>query len=276
MFRKSMLVVLLISAMPLLAEYQVFGYSSSFKKAELNVLEDGGHAYGVTSDSLKGYLVTVCCYPCQADFGKSYPSWLYVFRKLDAGKYVWQVPVKVDGGLLGKKSDSTAISELYDEEWLTPRLEKRAKLADKAWFRMEMPSDYWFNAYFKSRICQQVAMPYGMFGWNSKGGTLVHTGFGSSGFKYNRRIEQYFNPYIASISGTMTGTIENPASSFDPSNFSTNDSCIAAGTFTLKFDKKMTERIRGYADWNIIDSIILKEMKAKASLKADEDWELWE
>lgn len=120
------------------SEYQAFDFRASIKTFKRSQISENGRidpAWSIDTDTLKGYLITVCCYPCSADMGKSYPSWLFVVRGKDASKTLWKIPVDVNGAITGK---SVSIEKLTDFEQFnryetTKKDRSYAKRAVQAW-----------------------------------------------------------------------------------------------------------------------------------------------
>lgn len=259
-----------------LAEYQVFQYRATFKRIEPD-LATGGST--VVSDTLKGYMITVCCYPCGASMGKAYPNWLYVVRGKDKTKTLWKIPVKVDGGIFGKKIDAKYIDDNWVDyldryNWDYGLLKPMLKPANKAWAQI-----YFKTSMFKQLVCVNKKVysvyNYGLLGYKNSYAMLQHSGFGSAGIKLNRALENYVNPYIVSISGTITGEAGFPTFSLDPSNYTTYDIAPITGTFQIRFNNKLTEEMRGTSEWAELDRRMYRHIKYNDLMEDEENWDLW-
>lgn len=233
--------VALSLALPSFAEYQVYQYYALIKRP---LLQQKGGATRL-SDKLEGYLVTVCCYPCGADFGKGYQSWLFVTDRKLGKSVVFRIPCETQGSLYGNACDPNAFS---DYKWVQPTaMDKR--LAQRA-----NCSSFWM------RFC--VDRSSFMFGETAARVELIHAGTGAAGFKENKLTDDpqaVWNPYIKSASGTVVGYVQHGVGfAYQPSNRSAVDWVVLTGTFNIKFDAKLTDEIRGTADWDEITRRILK------------------
>lgn len=262
------------------AEYQVFSYRAVIKRVDPKLTRQSG-AYvettSMTTDIIKGYLVTVCCYPCNASFGKSYPSWLYVLRSKDREKYLWQIPVQVDGGIFDSDFSIQVMESFFDngiyDDCLTFR--SYAKRAGKSWFRMELETTKEYD-WSLHRGYAYLYYKAGFLGGKATSVSLSHVGFGSASWKMNPELAPYkdFNPYIVSASGPIVGTMACHDFSFDPSNYMTYSYAPVMGTFTVRYHNRLTNKIRGIPDWSIIDSIIYKELRFNSIQKEDDNTSL--
>ena len=277
--KKFISIFILFLSLVVSAEYQAFNYTASIKRLEPDLLTNG---FTVTSDTLKGILVTVCCYPCGANMGKGYPSWLYIVRGKDKTKTLWKIPVQVDGGIFGKKLDAwhiydTWIDYFLDHECDYGSLKPLVKPADRAWVKIYFKCDMVTKIiYLNKKVCG--VYDYGLLGYKSTFAELHHSGFGTAGIKYNYAIFQYLNPYIKQASGTISGTATYPHFSLDPSNLTMYDNSPIYGSFTIRFNNSITEKLRGTAEWSELDSRVFKLIKYKELMEApdiDENWELW-
>ena len=278
MKKLTFLLALLIS-LSVFAEYQVFNYSASIKRIDPYLYTDGST---VTSDTLKGLLVTVCCYPCGASMGKAYPNWLFIIRGKDKTKTLWKIPVQVDGGIFGKKLDAYYVDYIWLDTLINSNFnygvkKSIVKPADRSWGKIYFKCDMFKKLYYyDKKICGTY--DYGLLGFKSTNVEMYHSGFGNAGIKYNYNLDNYVNPYIKGVSGTISGSATFPYFSIDPSNLSTYDVAPISGTFNIKFNNKLTEEIRGTADWDEIDRRIFKHLKYQTKMEApdvDENWDLW-
>jgi hypothetical protein len=138
--KKILVVLCLLLSMSIFAEYQGFNYQAVVKIPKLEIKKINGvyeKTWQLKTETIKGYLVTVCCYPCQAPFGKAYQSWLYVYKASDK-KTLWKIPVIVDGGLFG---GNAVIEQITDYDCisrfdLTKSDENYVKKIKKSWFMM--------------------------------------------------------------------------------------------------------------------------------------------
>ena len=276
--KKLIVLLVLLFSMYSFGEYQVYTYRATFRRIEPNLVTNGST---ITTDYLKGYLVTVCCYPCGASMGKSYPNWLYVVRTKDKTKTLWKIPVQVDGGLFGSNIDAGHVDDTWADylsgfNWDYGKLKPLLKPANKSWMQIYFKSDKFTKlTYVKKskKIC--AVYDYGLLGYKNSLSEIWHSGFGSAGIKLNKALENYINPYIITVSGSVTGYGVFPRFSLDPSNYTTYDKSPINGTFIVRFNKTLTEKIRGYADWNIIDEIIYKTITHSDIVEGDENWSLW-
>ena len=268
---------LLFSAVLAFAEYQAFDYTASYKCVEPRRLANGEEATASLSDSLKGILVTVACYPCQADFGKEYPSWLYVVRGKDKAKTLWRIQVSVSGGVFGEKSSADRLY-VWDGDLWSARDQYAKQNLKKAWFAMDFSSsDLVFIV--EKDICGSRSIPVGILGNGLVGSFISHAGYGTAAWKTNSRLEPEirFNEYVKSASGNILGkACTSWNSSSDLVNYSTYAAIPVTGTFSVKFNAKMTEKIRGTADWSKIDSIIYAAIAHNGVVEAEGDVELEE
>ena len=277
--KKLVTILALFITISTFAEYQVFNYSASIKRIDPYLYTDGST---VTSDTLKGLLVTVCCYPCGAPMGKAYPNWLFIIRGKDKFKTVWKIPVKVDGGIFGKKIyaynlDWDWTDLLIDSNWNYGLKKNLVKPADRSWGSIYFKSDMFMKVLYFDRKLTAV-YDYGLLGYKCTDIEMTHTGFGNAGIKYNHNLNDFVNPYIKGISGSVTGSAKIPYFSFDPSNLTSYDIAPISGTFNIRFNNSLTEEIRGTADWNEIDRRIFKHLKFNQKMEApdvDENWDLW-
>ena len=275
--KKLLVVLVFLVSLTCLAEYQVFQYRATFKRIEPDLVTGGST---VVSDTLKGYLITVCCYPCGASMGKAYPSWLYVVRGKDKTKTLWKIPVRVDGGIFGKKIDAKNIDEtwvdyLSDHDWNWGLLRPLLRPANKAWAQIYFKTVMFKKIVYKDKKIYGI-YDYGLLGYRNNYVMLQHSGFGSASIKLNRALENYVNPYIVSITGTITGEAAFPDFSLDPSNFGTYDTSPVTGTFMIRFNNKLTEEMRGTAEWDELDRRMYQHIKFNDLMEDEENWELWE
>lgn len=274
--KKLLSTVLLFTAIMCFAEYQVFQYIATFKHVEPD-LTTGGTI--VVNDSLRGYLITVCCYPCGASMGKGYPNWLYVIRGRDKTRTLWKIPVKVDGGIFGRKIDAKKTDETWGDYldangWDYGLLKPLLKPANKSWAKIYFETTMFKKLIYKNRkVCARY--DYGLLGYKNNYVSLYHSGFGSANIKLNKTLVNYVNPYIVSISGTIVGEAALPAFSLDPSNFTTYDISPISGVFRIRFNNKLTEEMRGTSDWEELDQRMYRHLKFNDLLEDKENWSLW-
>jgi len=262
------------------AEYQVFSYRAVIRRIEPSLKIENKmpvETTAVVTDTIKGYLVTVCCYPCNASFGKGYPSWLYVVRAKDKEKFLWQIPVQVDGGIFDSNFSVKNIAifysvGIYPEDDI---FRNYVKKAGKSWFRMELDTVKTYEWCLR-RGAARFYYDGGFLGGKATQSSLSHAGFGTAGWKINAELAPYrdFNPYIKSASGAVIGTSSSEGFSFDPSNYDVYNRSPVVGSFSILFNKRLTEKIRGFADWSIIDSIIYNEVRHRKIQKEDDNTSL--
>ena len=140
--KKLLTIMMIFVCAALTAEYQAFDFRASIKTLKFNQIVENKEqvpSWCYSSDTLKGILVTVCCYPCNASMGKSYPSWLYVIRGKDTTRTLFKIPVRVDGGILGKSVNIEKISDIDQiERWDLSKADKNyVKKANQAWMTIE-------------------------------------------------------------------------------------------------------------------------------------------
>lgn len=275
--KRLLMALVLIITTACMAEYQVFRYMASVNTVKPNLITGG---YTVSRAQLKGYLVTVCCYPCGADMGKNYPSWLYVMRTTDNTNTIWKIPVKVDGGIFGLKLnvdnfDNTWVDYMDSKNWDLWYIVPLLKPANKSWMKLYYTTENTKTVDYRISSKKKNTYDYGPLGYKNTSIALTHAGYGLAKIKINKKIDEFVNPYIYSISGSITGTATFPKFSIDPSNYSTYDEAPLSGTFNVKFSNTLTEKIRGTADWKEIDRRILLQMKYKDILGDPENWDLW-
>ena len=242
------------------AEYQVFNYTANIKVPTVNVNTKKSNelSYTLGTERITGYLVTVCCYPCGCSFGEGYPSWLYVVRSKDVSKTLWKMQMVVDGGIFGKAIAPEMCEDFRRRSQTTAQI-NYIKKANLSWVYMATIAD---GVATRNKTVNRKSIPFqsGMMGFNVLEGFLIHTGFGRASWKLNRKLAgttEEFNPYVYSASGTVTGEFIIPSAfAIDPSNYMLNYTTPASGTFSIRFNNKMTEAIRGHADWKDIDRII--------------------
>ena len=271
---KKLLFLCLCLTLSVLAEYQVFNFSTTIKHVEPVYITGGTK---IVSSTLKGYLVSVCCYPCGASFGKGYPTWLYVIRRNDPEKILWKIPVKVDGGLFGHYLNPLTLEDIWYDYHYSNELKKYTKKGNKSWVQLEYTSTNAVEITLTSKKITKTprTVQYGPLG-NGCGTLIVQcSGFGSGNVKTNTRIYEWVNPYLASVSGSVTGTSVYPEFSFDPSNLRAYDIAPITGSFTIRFNNSMTEEIRGTADWSVIDRRIYRHLKYKSIVEQESDDSLW-
>jgi len=250
------------------AEYQAFNYQASIKVPKMELKKVDGvyeKTWQLKSESLKGILVTVCCYPCQESFGKGYPSWLYVQRSGDK-KTLWKIPMVVDGGVFGGNGDVTRITDesKMDRFDLSKADENYVKRFKKAWLMMNAKTVECYEVNLSTKICG-VKTVRGFLGDETLGTFIRHFGFGTTSFKREPKLAKDgldFQPYISSVSGSVGGEVKTAIQySFDPSNFTGYENAPVAGTFSIKFNASLTKLVAGTADWNVIDYRIFSKFK---------------
>lgn len=267
--------LLVVATLTAMAEYQVFSFRSSLKLPEPQIKRVQGSPERVShtkSVSLKGYLVTVCCYPCGADFGKGYPSRFYLIRSNDPSKTVHRFSARVTGGVYGISAGTLLPENVLLEDWYNQMAVKKAAApAKQAWVEIYTESKISNDILIKQLNSYKV-FPNGVFGLGVELGRLTMCGMGTTAWRYDQ--ELFPNPrfiiYVKSISGTCTGMARIQESSFDPSNYSIYDMVCISGTFNMNFNQKMTKEIKGNADWDVIDSIIYKHLSFKESLEEED------
>lgn len=140
--KRLLAIIMIFVCAALTAEYQAFDFKATFKTLKFNQIVEKKEqvpSWCYETDSLKGVLVTVCCYPCQANMGKAYPSWLYVVRGKDSTKTLYKIPVRVDGGLLGKNVNIEKISDWgqIDRYHLSKADKNYVKMANQSWMMIQ-------------------------------------------------------------------------------------------------------------------------------------------
>lgn len=245
--KKIIALLVVCLALPLAAEYQVFRYSATIRFPAA-----GRVGYNPKGVIIKGYLVTVCCYPCGSDFGTAYPSWLYIMRSGDKTRTLWKIPVRVAGGVFGPNLDAAAVHDYYWDNWLNgKKIQYYAGKATKSYAEL----------FFRST--QSNSAGENLLGGRRPRVEITQAGLGSAGVKINRNIEQWLNPYVKTVSGSGTGRMDMDAFGYDPANFNLEDWTTIHGSFSLSFSTSLTELIRGQADWKIIDRLIFAQFKYK-------------
>lgn len=281
MFRKLILALALGCAGMLLAEYQVYQYKATIKRADI-IPGKKADAEGLiqpigartTTDTLTGYLVTVACYPCGASMGKGYESWLFVVSKKAGSNIVWRLPVALDGGLFGPTATPANLSEAA---------QYAPTSADKALMRRATAAWLHFEADAKT---MRLPDGRGLFGPLAVRGRLVHDGYGTGAVKINAKATDpgvAFNPYIKSITGgAISGWLsigDELAYGFDPSSRRGEYAAPVTGSFAVKFNAALTDEIRGTADWNEIARRVLTHFRYATLRQEPYDetlmWELW-
>ena len=254
------------------AEYQAYRYKASVRRVE--AVMSGGRPVGgrVVTDTLSGYLVTVACYPCGASMGKGYESWLFVVSKRAGKRILWRIPVQLDGGMFGRKADPAALS---DSAWFDPTAGDRAV--------MRRASSSWLHFEADTRT-MELPSGAGLLGPLAVRARLVHDGYGLGRCKVNRKTDDpaaVFNPYVKSASGTVSGWLElsDGAYGFDPSSRVHETAASVCGTFSVQFDSRLTEDIRGTADWRVIAARVMARMLHRELLEEPYDkrlmWTEW-
>ena len=251
--KRLFLAFTLVLAFAASAEYQVFRYTANLKH-----IENTATGARVVTAKLNGYAVIVCCYPCGAHFGKAYQNWLYVKAGTGAKELMWRIPVRADGGIFGKSVKASWIEDNW-YDWEKKSFQKEAKKADKSWCQL----------YYRAKLP-------GLLGGGCGEVELYHSGFGAASTKENKKIAQWFNPYLKNISGTVTGTAGYKKSSFDPASYDPYGVAPVTGEFSLQYDSRMTEAIRGHAEWDEIDKIIYRYIKFGDVRREEPNSELWE
>lgn len=152
--KKLFTLFLILICIAAYSEYQVFDFKATIKTFKRSQVVENGRvepSWGISTDTLKGYLVTVCCYPCGADMGKGYPSWLFVVRGKDSWKTLWKIPVDVNGAITGQ---SVSIDKLTDYErfirYDTTKSERNyVKKANQAWMIIQFDTTEAIPVMFK-------------------------------------------------------------------------------------------------------------------------------
>lgn len=247
-----MLVIFGILVLNAVAEYQAFTYKATFDVpiAEMKKVDgEMKQVWKLKTVTLKGILVTVCCYPCQASFGKAYPSWLYAYSNNDKNT-LWKIPVMADGGLFSGNASIDDITDIHKISRfdISEQNQRYVKRISKSWFMM--------NA--------EVKDDHKIFGIDALDLSLKHSGFGKAGYKIDPKHGEdiKFQPYIASINGNLNGVATLRSKfSYDPSNFSGYVKSPIVGSFSIKFSPSLTKLVAGTADWSEIDRRIFLQFK---------------
>ena len=255
-----------------LAEYQIYDYKASVKKIEpVFSLSNGTlvETEKIVNDSLYGYLVIPCCYPCGAPFGHSYPGYLYIVRKNDKLKRVWKLPVSAEfptvGSVFGRKADYLSVWDIY---WKNQPAYLKGKLTQSSlYFRVTSSANFMEDMKVKKN---SFSWRYGLFGFNYSIGYLDHSGFGTAKYTYipKEKNEEYdykydtIKPYIASVSGSIIGQFEyfgvqDETSLFEPCDYLTSNKVTPiSGTFVLKYNKKHSTKTY-MIEWEKIEKYVL-------------------
>ncbi len=258
MLWKTLFTAAAVATVACLAEYQVYDYRATIRRVEAT----SGGAAALITERLDGVLVSVACYPCGADSGKGYECWLFLVSRREGRQTVWRVPCEIDEGMFGPPCRSEKLS---DWAWLQPTNEDKTimRRATKAWIHFEFDT---VKAEYNGN---------GLWGKAAIRGHLSHDGYGSGRTKINSATDDpsaVFNPYLGYASGTVTGWLQMTRQyGFDPSSRSAETAAPITGTFAIKYNAMLTEKIRGTADWNEIARRILLHFQYTRLLEEDYD-----
>lgn len=222
MARKLTAIILFCCAL-LLAEYQAFQVKGSMK------VPDQGR---IKSVSFNGVLVTASCYPCGAFFGTGYPSKLYL-RASDSRKVIQVSDAKVRGGLY-RRAPMWIMDRIYDPQHPTDVQHSYMKLNSRGWISVESSlvlKEHEYRLQFKAS--------------------------GTASIKYRNGETQ---PYLKSLNGSVQGTSSDSYMSIDPVNLYDPELTATTGSCSFIYSKRYTELIRGTADWDVIDNLILLKL----------------
>ncbi len=264
---------MIILASTAFAEYQAFDYRGSIRVPKM-MMKGVDKTWQLKTEALRGILVTVCCYPCGGSFGKDYPSWLYLYRSGDRTT-LWKVPVIVDGGIFGGNADVEKITNysIIQRDDLSEQDKVYVKRLKKSWFMMNANFEKFEELTLDNdRVITRISR--GFLGDDVKTVKLMHFGFGNAGYKIVKELKDQgidFQPYVSSASGNLNGVLEtNIPFSYDPSNFSGYEHSPIVGTFSVKFNSRLTKLVAGTADWRVIDSRIFTKFKYDELIEEDE------
>lgn len=240
---RSLLVILFAFTLPLLGEYQAFKFQAMVTRVE-PAASGGGHR---VTDKLTGVMVGVSCYPCGADFGKGYQTWLFLKSRRAGSDTVFRIPFESGGMMFGAGVDPTKFSDM---RWVQPTAQ------DKRLGARAQSSGVWIH--FKTVATAGIL--------SAQGGEVWLSGIGSAGVKTNTKTDDpmaVWNPYIRSVTGTLCGYALIPNVGFQPPNRNAVSVAPLCGDFKITYDSALTEALRGTADWDELARRVLSTMPHK-------------
>ena len=245
--------------------YYVYDYKASIKRLEISAKynkKDGvTQKYSVKSDSIIGFVTLPICIECGVEegiatsLGIKDDGYAYLTLKSnsklvkDADYAVLKTPVKASIGVFG--AEQYMDHEIVDE-----------KKATQAWMALDFPvlKEQFDTALLVAKKDVSAGVPLGFYGLTNTGENedridIQNTGFGTAKVQKSTTFDFCYGPKstqclsVATISGTLVGYPTYLAACdatpiwdlCDVSEAGEINQAVISGTWSLKFNKKLTD-----------------------------------